>query len=127
MGIFISFVVIHYAFSNSQISFSCICFLTSNPTGTTRRIDIDSMSILLRYIKKKMSTNFHVVSTYFFGLISMNENSHRFVVLFGRNFDGRKIHVVSIYFLRHHCDRRIIDVILMYFFQSNLCTILMLL
>ena len=51
-------------------------------TDTIRWIDVDSMSILRGYVKKKISINFHVFSTYFFDVISMGEKS----ALFRRTF-----------------------------------------
>ena len=49
-----------------------------NPTGTPRRIDVDSTCILRRYVKDQISTNFHVFSTYFFDVISLVEKSTSF-------------------------------------------------
>ena len=50
----------------------CIC--TSNiTTGTPRRIDVDSTWNLHRYVEDQISTNFHVISTYFFDVISLIE------------------------------------------------------
>ena len=58
-------------------------FYGSNiPTGTPRRLDVDWMWILHGYVEDQISTNFHVISTYFFRCY----------------FDGRKIDVVSKYF-----------------------------
>ena len=45
------------------------------PTGTPRRIHVDSTWILRRYVEEQISTNFHVISTYFFDVISMVEKS----------------------------------------------------
>ena len=54
-----------------------------NPTVTPRRIHIDSTSILCRYVEDQTSTNFHVISTVFFDVISsMVEKS----MLFPRTF-----------------------------------------
>ena len=47
-------------------------------TDTPRRMDVDLMSILRRYVKKKISINFHVILTYFFDAISMGEKSTSF-------------------------------------------------
>ena len=52
-----------------------MCFHFFFPTGTPRRIDINSTSILRRYVKDEVSTNFHVISTYFFDVISLVEKS----------------------------------------------------
>ena len=48
------------------------------PTGTPRQIDVDSTWILRRYVEDQISTNFHVVSTYFFDVISLIEKSTLF-------------------------------------------------
>ena len=75
-------------------------------------------SIQCRYYvdtSKKISTNFHVVSTYFFYVILIGKKS----LPFRRNFDGQKIHAVSTYFIRHNIDERKIDVVSMYFLQCN--------
>ena len=45
------------------------------PTGTPRRIDVDSTWTLRRYVKDQISTNFHVISAYFFDVISMVQKS----------------------------------------------------
>ena len=42
-------------------------------TETLRLMDIDSMSILCQYIEKKISTNSHVILTYFVDVISMGK------------------------------------------------------
>ena len=41
------------------------------------------------------------------------KNSRRFDILFRRNFDGRKLHIVLMYFVRRNIDGRKIDVISM--------------
>ena len=41
------------------------------PTSTPRRIDVDSMSILRRYVEDQISTNFYIISTNFFAGISL--------------------------------------------------------
>ena len=38
-------------------------------TGTPRRIDVDSMWMLRRYVEDQISTIFHIISTYFFDVI----------------------------------------------------------
>ena len=43
------------------------------PTGIPRRIDFNSTRILRGYVEDKISTNFHVISTYFFDVISLTE------------------------------------------------------
>ena len=52
------------------------------PTDTPRQIDVDSMLILRRYVEKKISMNFHIMSTYFFNVISMGKK----LTLFRRSF-----------------------------------------
>ena len=54
----------------------------SNPTSTPRRIDVDSTWILRRYVEYQISTNFHVISAYFFDVISMVEKSTGFLRTF---------------------------------------------
>ena len=51
------------------------CLNINVPTGTRRRIHVDSTWILRRYVKDQISKNFHVISTYFFDVISMVEKS----------------------------------------------------
>ena len=48
------------------------------PKGTSLRIDVNSTSILQRYIEDQISMNFHVISTYFFDVISPIEKSTSF-------------------------------------------------
>lgn len=48
------------------------------PTTTTLRIDVNSTPILRSYVKKKISMYFHVVSMYFFNVISVGEKSTSF-------------------------------------------------
>ena len=50
-------------------------YVTSFPTGTPRRIHVDSTWLLRRYVEDQISANFHVLSTYFFDVISMVEKS----------------------------------------------------
>ena len=61
---------------------------------TPLRIDSDSMLILHQYIRKKISTIFYVISTYLFDTVSMDE-----ILAYSlwRNFDERKMSVVSTY------------------------------
>ena len=51
---------------------------SSCPTGTLRRIVVDSTSIFRRYVEDQISTNFHVISTYFFNVILLIEKSTSF-------------------------------------------------
>ena len=44
-------------------------------TDTPRRIDVNSTWILHRNVDNQISTNFHVISTYFFDVISLIEKS----------------------------------------------------
>ena len=53
-----------------------------NPTGTPRRIHVDSTRILRRYVEDQISTNFHVISTYFFDVILLVEKSTWFPCIF---------------------------------------------
>ena len=57
-------------------------YVDINPTGTPRRIHADSTSILHQYVEDQILTNFHVISTYFFDVISLIEKS----TLFPRTF-----------------------------------------
>ena len=50
----------------------------SNPTRTPRRIDVDSTWILRGHVEDQISTNLHIVSTYFFDVISLIEISTQF-------------------------------------------------
>ena len=52
------------------------------PTGTPRRIDVDSIWILRPYVEDQISTNFHVGFTYFFDVISLIEKSTSFPHIF---------------------------------------------
>ena len=61
-----------------QMFLSTISFIKTQgdyPTGTSRRIHVVSTWILRRYVKDQISTNFHVISAYFFDVISMDEKS----------------------------------------------------
>ena len=48
-------------------SFGIITF----PTGTPCQIHVDSTWILRRYVEEQISANFHVISVYFFDVVSM--------------------------------------------------------
>ena len=106
------------------------------PMGTPRWIDLDSKWILRWYIEDQISTNFHVISSYFFDVISLIEKSTSFPRLFFYvilmiekstlfphfcrcNFDGRKIHLASTYFFWRNFDGWIIHFVCMYFFRQN--------
>ena len=45
------------------------------PTGTPRQIHVHSTWILRRYVEDQISTNFHVISAYFFDAVSIVEKS----------------------------------------------------
>ena len=107
------------------------------PTDTPRRIHLDSTWILRPYVEDQISTNFHVISVYFFNVISMVEKSTPFprtffdVILlvqkqkvflhtfFRCNFDGRKIDVVSTFSFQCNLDGRIVQVVSTYFYWCN--------
>ena len=86
------------------------------PNGHTtlnlRRFDVDITSIR----RRPNFNEFHVISAYFFDVISMVEKSTYF---FWCNFAGRKIHVVSTYFFRCNFDGQKIYIVSTYFFQCN--------
>ena len=111
-------------------------FLTFSPTGTPRLIHVDSTWILRRYVENQISTNFRVISAYFFDVISMVEKptwfprtffdvismvkkSTLFPRTFFNKFDGRKIHVVSTCFYQCDFDSRNMHVVFTYFFRRN--------
>ena len=72
--------------------------LSFYPADTPCRIDVDSTWILCRYIEDQISTNFHVVSTYFFRCNFDGQQIHVVSAnIFRCNFDGGKIHVISRY------------------------------
>ena len=77
--------------------------ITTNPTGTPCRIDVDSTWILRWYVEDQISTNY----------------PRRFQVLLRCNFADRKIHVVSTYFFRRNFDGRKIQVVSTYFCRCN--------
>ena len=77
--------------------------ITTNPTGTPCRIDVDSTWILRWYVEDQISTNY----------------PRRFQVLLRCNFADRKIHVVSSYFFRRNLDGRKIQAVSTYFCRCN--------
>ena len=94
------------------------------PTGTPRRIHVDSTWILRRYVEDQISTSFHVISAYVFDVILMVEKSTSFPRTF---FD-----VISLVKKSALFSRTFFDVILMvenstyfyletttYFFRCN--------
>lgn len=93
--------------------------LQNHPVGTSRRINVDSLSILRQYIKDEILTNFHFISTYFFDVIRWLKNPRCFTNFFWRSFAGQKIHVVTTYFIRCNFDGRAIYVVSTYFLQYD--------
>ena len=53
-------------------------YLQLNLTGIPRGINVDSTSILPWYVKDQILTNLHIISTYFFDVISLVEKSKMF-------------------------------------------------
>ena len=64
--------------ARSEIKLWKIVKVNNYQADIARRIDVDSMSILRRYVEKKILTNLHVASTYFFDVISTSEKSKSF-------------------------------------------------
>ena len=54
----------------------------ATPTGTPRRIHVDSTSILYRYVEDQILMNFRFISTYFFDVILLIEKSTPFTRTF---------------------------------------------
>ena len=77
------------------------CIHKSFPTDTPRRIHVDSSWILRRYLEDQISTNFHVISTYFFGVISLIKKSTLFPRTF---FDVISMIEKPTLFPRNFCD-----------------------
>ena len=98
----IKFVILY---NTNKILYYCTKTTISNdtPADTSHRINVDLMSILRRHIEKKISMNFHVISTY----------------ILRCNFDGTKIDVISMYFVWRNFDEQNIDVGAMYFSQPD--------
>ena len=94
-------------------------YSSSDPMGRQTRIHVDSTSILCWCVEDQTSTNFHVISTYFFDVISLLEISTLFPRIFQLNFDGRNIHVISTYFFRWNFEGRKIHLVFTYFFWCN--------
>ena len=88
--------------------------------GIPRLIDVNSRWIFCGYVEDQISTNFHVVSTYFFGR-NFDGQKIRIVTkyFFPCNFDGRKIHLASTYFFRCNFFHRSIHCISIYIFRRN--------
>ena len=75
--------------------------LRNNPMGTPHRFDVDLTLILRRYVEDQMSTNFHVISTFFFDVISLIEKSTSFSRTF---FDVISMVEISAFFPRTFFD-----------------------
>ena len=57
----------------------CFNFMKNHfATSTPPRIDVDSTSILRRCVEDQISTNLHVIFTYFFDVVSLIEKSTLF-------------------------------------------------
>ena len=104
--------------------------------STPRGIHVDLTPISRQYVKDQISTNFNVISMYFFDVISLIEKSTSFprtffdvislvenCMLFPHTFWGvirwSKIHVVFSYFFRCNIFGRNIHVAFTYFFRRN--------
>lgn len=46
---------------------------------SARRINVDSMTVLRRYVESKIAINFHDVTTYFCNVISIGKKSTSFL------------------------------------------------
>ena len=88
------------------------------PTGTPHRIQAESTWILRRWVQNQISTNFQVVSTYFFSLLfCWSKNPRSFHILFWCNFVGQNIHIFSMFFFWCNFDCWKIHVVSTYFFD----------
>ena len=64
-------------------SLNCGIFLANqNAMDTPRQIHVDSTWVLCQHVEDQISTNFHIISVYFFDVISIFENA----TLFPRTF-----------------------------------------
>ena len=106
------------------------------PTGTPRQIDVNLTFILRRSVEDQISTNFHVISAYFFDGNFADRKIHVVSKFFWYNFADQKIHVVSTNFFRcnfssrdthgastysfwHNFDGPKIHFVCTYFFRQN--------
>ena len=82
------------------------------------------------YVEDQVSTNFYVIFTYFFNIISMVKKPTSFHTLFWKihvastylfrcDFSGRKIHLVNTYFFWRNFDGRKVHVVRTYFLWQN--------
>ena len=67
--------LLQYVVSSNNV---CSNLISSSPMGKPRRIHVDSTWILRRYVEDHISTNFHVISAYFFDVILIVEKSTSF-------------------------------------------------
>ena len=115
-------LLIPWVFETHICELSCSTFSQGDyAAGTPRRIDVDLMSILHRYVEKKTWINFHVISTFNFDVCNFYGQIIDVVSTYFLwcNFNERKIKVVSTYFLRRNFDDRNIDVASMFFFRPD--------
>ena len=109
----------YYTIFKIYCSFTFINLLY-NPTGTPRRIHVDSTWILHWYVKDQISTNFPAISAYFFDVILLVEKFTGFPrTFFQCNLDGRKIYIVSRYLYWCNFDGRNMHFAFTCFFQCN--------
>ena len=76
-------------------------FVVNFPTGTPRRIHVDSTWILHRYVEDQISTNFHVISIPFVDIILQTE---KFTLFPNTFFDVISMIEKSMLFLRIFFD-----------------------
>ena len=78
------------------------------------------MSILHQYIQTKISINFHVISTYLFDVILVGEKLMSFRrTFFNVILKSEKSKFFLKYFVWHDFEERNIDVVSIYYFQSD--------
>ena len=78
------------------------------------------MLVLRQYVKSKISTNFHVISTYFSNTVSVSEK----LTLFQRTLSditlmAKKVDTILSFFIQINFKRRKIDFVLMFSLYSN--------
>ena len=93
-----------------------------------KKVFLDALVLVLHFLDAIVLPNWHTMSnprrfdvdiTSIRRRANFNEFPRHFHVLFRCNFDGRKIHVVSMYFFRCNFAGRKIHVVSMYFFRCN--------
>ena len=95
-------------------------FANSSETDAPREVDVDWTWILRWYIEEQISTNFHVIFTYFFRSNFANRKIHVVsTYIFWRNIDSQKIHIVSKYFLWWNFTGKKIHIVFTSFFKHN--------